>query len=115
MGVVATTFVREARSKRVVGVTSRSKSPPSRREREKDGAPGFVRVWIGDPTEAQYLQTTPEHLMEVAARVAADGLLRVDGEFAEATPALMAQAERFEGARLRAIEELEKKHAYERG
>jgi hypothetical protein len=90
-------------------------SPPSRREREKDGAPGFVRVWIGDPTEAQYLQTTPEHLMEVAARVAADGLLRIDGEFAEATPALMAQAERFEGARLRAIEELEKKHAYERG
>jgi hypothetical protein len=83
----------------------------------RNGAPasGAARIWIGDPAEAQYLQTTPEHLMEVAARVAADGLVRVDGEFAEATPALMAQAERFEGARLRAIEELEKKHAYERG
>jgi hypothetical protein len=95
--------------------TSKSKSPPSRTEREKDGAPGAARIWIGDPAEAQYLQTTAEHLMAVAARVAADGLLRIDGEYAEATPALMAHAERFESARLRAIEELEKKHAYERG
>jgi len=87
-------------------------SPPFAK---KDGAPGAARVWIGDPAEAQYLQTTPEHLMEVAARVGADGPLRIDGEFAESTPALMAQAERFESARLRAIEELEKKHAYERG
>jgi hypothetical protein len=77
---------------------------------------GSGRVWLGDPVEAQYLQTTPSHLIEVAARtVAADGLLRIDGEFAEATPALLAQAVRFESARQRAIEELEKKHAYERG
>jgi hypothetical protein len=74
------------------------------------------RVWIGDPTEAQYLQTTPAHLLEVAGRlVAAQGLLRVDGEFAEATQGLMNQAERFENARRAAVEELEKKHAYERG
>ncbi len=74
------------------------------------------RVWIGDPTEAQYLQTTPAHLIEIAARlVAAQGLLRIEGEFAEATPGLMGQAERFEGARRRAIEELDKKHAFERG
>src|SRR6266478_8447865 len=43
--------------------TLKSKSPPSRKEREKDGAPGFdetsARVWIGDPTEAQYLESTP--------------------------------------------------------
>ena len=74
-----------------------------------------ARVWIGDPTEAQYLQTTPAHLLEVAARVAADGLLRIDGEWAEATQGLMNHAERFEGARRAAVEELEKKHAYERG
>lgn len=74
------------------------------------------RVWIGDPTEAQYLQTTPAHLIEIAARlVAAQGLLRIEGEFAEATLGLMGQAERFEGARRRAIEELDKKHAFERG
>jgi hypothetical protein len=78
------------------------------------GAPG--RVWIGDPAEAQYLQTTPAHLIEVTARlVAAQGLLRIDGEWAEATPGLMNQAERFENARKAAVEELEKKHAFERG
>ena len=74
------------------------------------------RVWIGDPAEAQYLQTTPAHMLEVAGRlVAAQGLLRVDGEFAEATQGLMNQAERFESARRAAVEELEKKHAFERG
>src|SRR5579863_4751986 len=57
-----------------------SKSPPSREEREKDGAP--TRVWIADPTEAQYLQSTTEQLMEIASRLAGDGLLRMDGEFA---------------------------------
>jgi hypothetical protein len=77
---------------------------------------GEKRVWIGDPTEAQYLQTTPAHLMEIASRlVAAQGLWRIEGEFAEATPGLMGQAERFENARRRAMEELEKKHAFERG
>jgi hypothetical protein len=74
------------------------------------------RAWIGDPTEAQYLETTPGHLLEVAGRlVAGDGLVRMDGEWAEATPGLMAQAERFESTMRTAVEELEKKHAFERG
>ena len=80
----------------------------------RNGALG--RVWIGDPTEAQYLQTTPAHMVEIAARlVAAQGLLRIEGEWAEATTGLMGQAERFEKARRQAVEELEKKHAFERG
>jgi hypothetical protein len=75
-----------------------------------------VRVWIGDPAEAQYLQTTPAHMVDIACRlVEAQGLLRMDGKWAEATPALMNQAERFENARRTAVEELEKKHAFERG
>lgn len=74
------------------------------------------RVWVGDPAEAQYLETTPGHLLEVAARlVAGNGLLRMDGEWAEATPGLMDQANRFESAMRSAVEEVEKKHAYERG
>jgi hypothetical protein len=74
------------------------------------------RVWIADPTEAQYLETTPAHLLEVAARlVAAQGLLRIDGEWAEATVGLMGQGHRFENAMRDAVEELEKKHAFERG
>jgi hypothetical protein len=83
-------------------------------EDARNGAP--VRVWIGDPAEAQYLQTTPAHLIEIAARlVAAQGLLRIEGESAEATQGLLGQAERFETARREAVEELEKKHAFERG
>ena len=74
------------------------------------------RVWIADPAEAQYLQAAPGHLLEIAARlVAAQGLLRIEGEFAEAMQGLMNQAERFESARRAAMEELEKKHAFERG
>ncbi len=77
---------------------------------------GKKRVWIGDPAEAQYLQTTPAHLIEVAARlVAAQGLLRIEGEWAVATQGLMGQAQRFESVRREAVEELEKKHAFERG
>ena len=84
----------------------------------RNGAPQefHVKVWVGDPADAQYMQTTPEHLLEVAGRlVAAQGLIRMDGERAEATPGLMNQAERFENARRAAVEELEKKHAFERG
>jgi len=77
---------------------------------------GDSRVWIGDPAEAQYVQTTPSHLIEIGARlVAAQGLIRIEGEYAEATQGLMNQAERFETVRRAAVEELEKKHAFERG
>jgi hypothetical protein len=77
---------------------------------------GENRVWLVDPAEAQYVQSIPAHVLEVAARlVAAQGLLRIEGEWAEATPGLMNQAERFENARRAAVEELEKKHAFERG
>jgi hypothetical protein len=77
---------------------------------------GEQRVWIADPAEAQYVQTTPNHLLEIAARlVAAQGLLRIEGEWAEPTSGLMNQSERFEAARRQAVEDLEKKHAYERG
>jgi hypothetical protein len=104
-----------------VGAASESKSPPlaakdAARNGAPHGAPNAGAVWIGDPTEAQYLQTTPGHLIEIATRlVAAQGLLRMEGEWAEATPGLMGQAERFESVRRQAVEELEKKHAFERG
>src|SRR5579872_5594937 len=74
------------------------------------------RVWIGDPTDAQYLETTPAHLMEIAGRlVAGNGLVRMDGEFAVASAGLMGQADKFDSAMREAVEELEKKHAFERG
>ena len=91
-------------------------APPSRTEREKDGAPAAEgSVWIANPTEAQYLETTAEHLVEVAGRLAAQGLVRIEGEWAVATAGLMGQAKKFEAAMRMAVLELEKKHAFERG
>ena len=104
--------------RKVYWQTTLGKSPLLAKE-ARSGAPGVgggTRVWIGDPAEAQYLQTTPGHLVEIAARlVAAQGLLRIEGEWAEATQGLLGQAERFESVRREAVEELEKKHAFERG
>jgi hypothetical protein len=74
------------------------------------------KVWVADPTEAQYLETTPTHLLEVAGRLGAtNGLIRMDGEFAQATAGLMNRCERFESTARAALEEIEKKHAFERG
>lgn len=72
-------------------------------------------VWLGDPTEALYVQTTVEHVLETAKRLEADGLLKLDGDRAIANAAWMAQGAKFEADMRLALEELEKKHAYERG
>jgi len=72
-------------------------------------------AWIGDPTEALYVETSSEHLLEVARKLQAQGLITLDGERATANPSLMAQAEKFEANMRAALEELEKKHAFERG
>ena len=72
-------------------------------------------VWLGDATEAQYLQTTTDHLAEVASQMAGAGLITLARRYATALPALMARGEEFEAARRAAVEELEKKHAFERG
>src|SRR5712691_8183909 len=43
---------------------------------------GENKILIGDPTEAQYLEASPGHLVEIAGRlVAGDGLVRMDGDF----------------------------------
>jgi hypothetical protein len=72
-------------------------------------------AWLGDPTEALYVETTPAHILEAARKLAEQGLMTVEGEWASANASLMAQAEKFEGEMRKAVEELEKKHAYERG
>jgi hypothetical protein len=72
-------------------------------------------AWIGDPTEALYVETSSGHLVEVAKKLEAQGLITLHGERATPTPSLMAQAEKFEADMRAALEELEKKHAFERG
>ncbi|HXM64383.1 MAG TPA: hypothetical protein VN950_26220 [Terriglobales bacterium] len=73
------------------------------------------KVWIGDPAEAMYVETSPQHLLEIAGKVEDQGLIKLDGEWATANPLLMEQAAKFEGDLRAALEELEKKHAFERG
>ena len=72
-------------------------------------------VWIGDPTEALYVETSSEHLLDVAKKLEAQELIKLEGEWATANPSLMAQAAKFEADMRAALEELEKKHAFERG
>jgi hypothetical protein len=49
-------------------------------------------VWIADPRDAQYLNTTEADLLRMAGHEAGEGMMTLDGEFAAATPALMARA-----------------------
>ncbi len=53
-------------------------------------------VWIADPRDAQYLNTTEADLLRMAGDEAGEGLLTLDGEFAAATPALMARAAEYQ-------------------
>jgi hypothetical protein len=72
-------------------------------------------VWIGDGTDAQYLQTSTDHLAELANQLAGQGLIRLERRYARASRALMEQGERYESAMRGAVADLEKKHAFERG
>jgi hypothetical protein len=72
-------------------------------------------VWLGDPTEALYVENSVDHLLEIARKQAEEGLMTLEGEYASANASLMAQSEKIEGDMKAALTELEKKHAYERG
>ncbi|MGA9556913.1 MAG: hypothetical protein WBQ00_18655 [Terriglobales bacterium] len=72
-------------------------------------------VWLGDATEALYVQCSAEHIAEIAAGLAGRGLFTMERRYAIARPVLMEQKERFEGEAGEALRQLEKKHAFERG
>ena len=81
---------------------------------------GMTKAWssgfgLGILRRRSIWRIRPARLLEIAGRLAGDGLLRIEGEWAEATAGLMGRAERFEAAMQTAVEELEKKHAFERG
>ncbi len=72
-------------------------------------------VWLGDPTEALYLDTTPDHIAEIAEGLSKQGLFKLARRYATALPALMDQTARFDKEMAEARGQLEKKHAFERG
>ena len=55
-------------------------------------------VWIADPRDAQYLNTTEADLLRIAGDEAGEGLMVVEGEFAAATPKLMERAAEYQAA-----------------
>ena len=55
-------------------------------------------VWIADPRDAQYLNTTEADLLRMAGNKAGEGLLALDGEFAAATPALLERGAEYRAA-----------------
>ena len=56
-------------------------------------------VWVADPRDAQYLNTTESDLLRMASHEAGEGLMTLDGEYAAATPALMSRAAEYEALR----------------
>jgi hypothetical protein len=59
---------------------------------------GSKPVWIADPRDAQYLNTGEADLLRMASHEAGEGLMVLEGEFAAATPALMARAAEYQAA-----------------
>jgi len=76
---------------------------------------GGHAAWMGDPTEATYVETTAQHILDLAQNLRDQDLLTLNGDYASATPALLARVSQFEADMRSALEELEKKHAFERG
>jgi hypothetical protein len=56
---------------------------------------GNQPVWIADPYDAQYLNTTAEELQKDAAHLATDGLLTLEGDFAMPTAKLGEEGEHY--------------------
>jgi len=55
-------------------------------------------VWIADPRDAQYLNTTEADLLRMAGHEAGEGMVTLDGEYASATQALLARAPEYHAA-----------------
>ncbi len=72
-------------------------------------------VWLGDPTEALYFDTTTDRIVEIAAGLAQRGLFTLNRRHATALPALIDQQDRFESEMGAAMRQLEEKHVFERG
>jgi hypothetical protein len=52
-------------------------------------------VWVADPRDAQYLNTSAEELARMAADLSRQGLIALNGEYAAATQVLIGHAEQY--------------------
>lgn len=74
---------------------------------------GAGRVKIADQTEAIYTGASIERLLQAANKLAAEGLIKLDGEFAAPTEKLIAMGAEIEARKDAAVKELQQKHAFE--
>ena len=72
-------------------------------------------MWVADVYDADYLGTTAAHLLEIAQALGKEGLLKLDGEFAQPADSLIARSAEFEKKMQASLEALHAKHAFERG
>lgn len=56
---------------------------------------GGAPVWVVDPRDAQYLNTTADELKKTAETLAKGGTIKLEGEYATAGESLMAESERY--------------------
>lgn len=61
-------------------------------------------VWIADPRDAQYLNTSTEELLRAATELQKQGMVELSDDFAAATPALLARAVEFEARLMKALD-----------
>lgn len=71
-----------------------------------------ARVWLADPVELEYVNAPAAKVLEIARAIPG---LRVEGDQAYATEQLAPQGEAIRAATSKAADELEQKHAFERG
>src|SRR4051812_163584 len=76
---------------------------------------GARSIEILDPVEELYLTRTGDQIFEVAKKLATDKLITLSGSTAMATPALMSQSAAIEADATKTLDDLNAKHAYERG
>ena len=76
---------------------------------------GKSETLIADSVDALYVNTTTEHLRELAQKLAAQGLIHLNGDTATPTEAIAKHADSFQADMKTQLDELQKKHAFERG
>ena len=64
-------------------------------------------VWLGDEADALYLESTTDHVAEVAASLMKQGLFTMARRYATALPSLMDQGDRFDAEMAEAVHRLE--------
>lgn len=76
---------------------------------------GKGEIPVADPIDALYVNSTVEHLRELAEKLAAQGLIKLSGNLATPTDAIARHADSFQADMKTQLEELQKKHTFERG